>query len=73
MKSRRSKKFGDEPNQRPMRCDMIYAAFSPDTGYVMAPTMSCALDLTQKERDQFFRGCPIYKCFLQPIESVEVL
>lgn len=52
-----------------MRSELVYAAFNRKTGYVMAPTMACSLELCRDKRDKFYKGCPIYACLLEPISG----
>ena len=52
--------------QKKARAQLIWAAFNPETGYVMAPTMAADYVICKNERDRFYEGCPIYQCRLIP-------
>jgi len=52
---------------KPMKA---YAAFDPDTGECMAPTIRSFLSGAIHETDKFYRGCPIYECQIIPKKKV---
>lgn len=52
---------------KPMKA---FAAFNPDTGECMAPTIRASLGAVIHETDRFYLGCPIYECELAPKKKV---
>ncbi len=49
----------------------VYAAFNPETGECMTPTVAASKEITRAERDRFYKGCPIHECQLSPMHPIE--
>ena len=44
----------------------VWAAFNPETGECMLPTVRGSKYGAAGERDRFYQECPIYQCWLSP-------
>ena len=59
---RRKPKFRVEP--QPV---IVWAAFNPDTGQCMLPTVRSWAGGAIEERNRYYSGCPIFQCWLMPL------
>lgn len=67
---KRKKQAGEtsaNPNKLKTSSMICWAAFNPETGECMAPTIRSWQKGAVEERDHFYPGCPIFQCNLVPL------